>query len=322
MTIREPFEALRDALQPSDRILITGASGWMGRSLLHELRLADPEAFPDRVLALGSHARQIDLLDGSSVAVQEWHDDVAADWQPTIAVHLAYLTAERITDSSPEAYAATNAGLTERGLRLQSLPSLRAFMFASSGAATVAGADSALGRHPYSAQKAEDEDRYLQAGRDHGVPTLAARIWSVSGPHCTKPREYAFSDMIMQARTSGNITVQATGRVVRRYVDAGEFLAACLAANLNGVSGDLNSAGELVEMRELAAAIASELGATVTASPPDPDLPANIYAADPDDMDRLATDLRIHFTDLPGQIRRTADQHRSAPISTDSGPVE
>jgi nucleoside-diphosphate-sugar epimerase len=246
------------------------------------------------------------MLDGSSVEVQEWHGDSAADWEPTIAVHLAYLTAERITDSSPEAYAETNASLTERGLRLQSLPSLRAFMFASSGAATVAGADSDLGRHPYSAQKAQDEDRYLQAGRDHGVPTLAARIWSVSGPYCTKPREYAFSDMVLSRLTGEPIRVKATGRVLRRYVDAGEFLAACLAINLDAGTGIIDSAGDLVEIRELAGAIANELGGSIIAAPIDPDIEPDTYVSDPAGMAAAAATLGIAFTDLTGQIRRTS----------------
>jgi nucleoside-diphosphate-sugar epimerase len=278
----------------------------MGRSLLHELRLADSTAFPDRVLALGSHARQIDMLDGSHVQVEGWQGDTAAEWQPTIAVHLAYLTADRITESTAEAYRGTNAGLTNRGLDLQALPSLRAFMFASSGAATVAGEDSALGRHPYSAQKAEDEDRYLRAGRAGELPTLAARLWSVSGPYCTRPRTYAFSDMVLSCLRGEPIRVKAKGEVLRRYVDAGEFLAACLALNLGGRSGAIDSAGELVEMRGLAAAIADELGGTMIAAPIDPEVEPDTYMADPSGMADAAAHLGIRFTDLSGQIRRTS----------------
>jgi nucleoside-diphosphate-sugar epimerase len=305
-TVREPHEALRAALRPDDRIVITGASGWLGQSLLHELVLADPTLFPKRVLALGSYARKIELLDGVRVQVEEWHEATATEWQPTVAVHLACLTADRLASSTVEAYVETNARLAERGRGLQSIPSLRAFMFASSGAATLAGEESAWGRHPYARQKAEDETRYIHGGMSTGTPTLTARIWSVSGPYCTRPRTYAFSDMVVQCLKGDPIQVTATGRVLRRYVDAGEFLAACLALNLEGHSGVVDSAGDLVEVRELAAAVAHELGGAVIAAPIDPDVEPNTYVGDPGGMTAVAETLDVDFTDLAGQIRRTS----------------
>ena len=64
-----PHQVLGAALQSQDRIVISGASGWMGRSLLQELFLADSSLFPERVLALGSTTRRIQLLDGLAVNI-------------------------------------------------------------------------------------------------------------------------------------------------------------------------------------------------------------------------------------------------------------
>lgn len=306
MSGRRPFEALRDELRPEDRIVITGASGWLGQSLLHELNLADPTLIPDRVLALGSRARDIELLDGTRVPIREWNDAVVETFHPTIAVHLAYLTADRLRETKDEAYAATNRELSDRGLTLQELPGLRAFMFASSGAATVAGAATALGQHPYAQQKADDERAYLNSNATGTTPTLAARLWSVSGPYCTRPQAYAFSDMIVKARAGEQIAVAAPGEVRRRYVDAGEFLAACLALNLRGHSGIVNSAGDEVEMRELAAVISATLGGTFTAPIIDSRIPADHYLADPSDMESAAEVLGIGFTGLVGQVLLTS----------------
>ena len=306
MTGRPPFEALRDELRSGDRIVITGASGWLGQSLLHELNLADPTVLRDRVLALGSRDREIALLDGTSVRIREWKDNEVAAFKPTVAVHLAYLTADRLRDTTDELYSATNHGLSTRGMALQQLPGLRAFMFASSGAATVAGADSTLGKHPYAQQKADDESAYLTSPASGLTPTLAARLWSVSGPYCTRPHAYAFSDMVVQARAGQQITVSAMGEVRRRYVDAGEFLATCLALNLRGRSGVVNSAGAEVEMRELAELITDVIGGTFTANPIDTQIGADRYLTDSSDMASAAQELGIDFTDLAGQVRFTS----------------
>lgn len=306
MTERQPFEALRDELHPSDRIVITGASGWLGQSLLHALNQADHTMLPDRVLALGSRNREISLLDGPSVRIREWKDTEVAEFEPTIAVHLAYLTADRLRNINEELYSATNHELSARGLALQQLPGLRAFMLASSGAATVAGAASTLGKHPYARQKADDERAYLTSHAAASTPTLAARLWSVSGPYCTRPQSYAFSDMVMKARAGEEIIVAATGEVRRRYVDAGEFLAACLALNLRGRSGIVNSGGDEVEIRELATVITQVLGGIFTAPIIDPQIPVELYLAESADMESAARELGIRFTDLADQILLTS----------------
>jgi nucleoside-diphosphate-sugar epimerase len=303
---RRPYEALRDALEKSDRIVITGASGWLGQSLLHELNLADPTLLPDRVLALGSFTRQIELLDGTTVEIREWNDDDAENFHPTIAVHLAYLTADQFQANGAEQYIATNEGMTRRGLALQALPGLRAFMFASSGAATVAGDNTPLGSHPYSQQKADDESAYLSSVAASSTPTLASRLWSVSGPYCTRPQAYAFSDMVVRALAKQPLEVKARGEVRRRYVDAGEFLAACLSLNLRGGTGIIDSAGVEVEMRELGAAITSELGGTLIASEIDMTVAPDLYLADPASMAAAAKELNITFTELSGQIAFTS----------------
>ena len=58
-----PYQALQSALRPDDRIVISGASGWIGRSLIQELYLADPSIFPHRLLALGVNSREISIFE-------------------------------------------------------------------------------------------------------------------------------------------------------------------------------------------------------------------------------------------------------------------
>jgi nucleoside-diphosphate-sugar epimerase len=305
-----PVDALRAALRHDDRVVVTGASGWMGRSIIEELLTADPTLKDGRLLALGSHPRPVTLLDERVIEIRDWDLTEVTDWSPTVAIHLACLTIDRLTgladDTARAEYIATNERLAQMGRDLIGVQALRSFLFASSGAATTAEAGPASSAHPYAVAKMREEQTYRAAGLERGLPVLGARLWSVSGPHCQRPRSYAFSDMIVQSLSTGRITIHATGAVTRRYVDAGEFLAACLAVNLGGRSGIIDSAGPLVELRELGAKMCEVLGGEVASTVPDPDAPVNSYVADPAGMAELAESLNIAFTDLHGQIRRTA----------------
>ena len=303
----EPFQALQGALRPDDRIVISGASGWMGRSLLHELYLADPSIFPDRILALGTHSREITVFDGPTIQIFETNLDLVRDWQPTVAVHLAYLTADRLAHLDPRDFAEMNKEISQFGSELQGIPSLRAFMFASSGAALQVGGKSPLAQHPYATQKALDEATYTSSESAQITPTLMARLWSVTGPHCTRPQEFAFSNMILQFLQTGAIKVEAPGPVLRKYVDAGEFLSVCLTLNLQGKSRIIDSAGDLVEIRDLARAISRELGGHVDNITVDGNAEQNTYYSTSDSMSAAAIELGVKFTNLKGQISRTKD---------------
>jgi nucleoside-diphosphate-sugar epimerase len=92
----------------------------------------------------------------------------------------------------------------------------------------------------------------------HSVALVVCRAWSVSGPLVTRPADYAFSDLITQA-ASGRIVIRAPHEVWRRYVGVDDLLAACITLAGDSWAGEVNSGGPLVELAELAEAIAAEV---------------------------------------------------------------
>lgn len=304
---KQPWQAIESVISPDDRLVISGASGWMGKSLIFELSKFSPEFIREQMLAVGSHRRRIHIFNGLEIEIAEWNQSAISQFEPTIAVHLAFLTIDRLKSLTMSDYSRTNAELTEKGLALQSVRSLRAFMAASSGAATLAGTNAPLGRHPYSIQKSADESAFLSSPSAAETPTLIPRIWSVSGQFCTKPKNFAFTDFVTRSILGETIEVNSQGAVYRRYVDAGEFLVACLAHNLSGANGVIDSAGPLIEIRELAYLVAAELGGKVRTEKIDSEMAADNYYSESDAMQVMAQVLGIRFTDLLGQIRRTAN---------------
>jgi nucleoside-diphosphate-sugar epimerase len=290
-------------LHTDERIVVTGGSGWLGLSLLHNLAGGLGSTWADRVLVLGSAPRTIPLLGGQHVEVHAWRDTAVAAWDPTLVVHLACLTPDRLVPGSDDQYARTNAELSDRGFALRELPSVRGFVVASSGAATRVGDGTPLGAHSYALQRAVDEDRALAPG---SKPTVVARTWSVSGPYCTRPSAFAFSSFVQQALAGGPVRVGARGRVYRRYVDAGEYLALALNGAAAGLTGLVDSTGSLVEMRELAHDVAHELGGEVRAGEPESGVHDDRYFSDSPVMDEWAAEQGVAIMDLPAQIRFTA----------------
>jgi UDP-glucuronate decarboxylase len=304
-------------LTAQDRIVVTGASGWLGRSLLHELEAALGERIHDQVLALGSTDREIRLGSGRPVRIHAWEHDLVADWRPTSVVHLAYLTRDHAADTNLAGYLESNLRLTALATRLMHLPGIRSFLAASSGAAV--GIDWAQAISPafaYGTLKRLDEDFFIAEGTRVGVPTVIARTWSVSGPYCTKPAMFAFSDFILQALGTGVIEVRATGDVWRRYVDAGQYLALCLREAILARPGVIESTGPQVELRDLAQRIADTLGGRISSAGREPGQEPRRYVSLTTDVEDRIQDAGAHLLGLQEQIRFTAGGLRTAWGST------
>jgi nucleoside-diphosphate-sugar epimerase len=300
------------ALAGDERILVTGASGWLGRSLLSRLLPSFPA---DRLLALGSRSRSL-TVDGHPIEILAWDDVDVAGFAPTHLVHLAYLTRDRLAELGWSRYVAENVGLTARIVDLLALPSVRALVHTSSGA--VAGLTESTAQpareQPYGLLKRIDELLFADECARRGLACVTCRVWSVSGPHVVEPHKYAFSDLILQALSGSDLVVRSRSPVFRRYLDAGELMDVALRLALAGRSASFDSGGTRIEVGELASLILEELGAAGTRVTREmhEEGPVDDYSADDAGFLELAADTGVAITDIRGQIRHTAAGMRSA----------
>jgi nucleoside-diphosphate-sugar epimerase len=292
MTASEPFATVTD----SDRILVTGATGWLGRELIARLRLLRPEV---PILAVASQHRTVHAGPLKIDAVA-WDLDAISQWKPTIVVHLAFLTRELEAVLGWREYESRNRQLSDLATHSYGLPSIRAFVYASSGAAISPGSGS------YGLLKAQDEERFREQGRVSGVPTVVARVWSVSGEWCPKSDLFALYDLIRQTRMGPVVHINAAHEVVRRYVDAGEYLEICLALAGSGSNGAIDSGGQRVELGELALRIQQILGIVRPIERPESSGTSDVYCSESSSMTRLARQFGVALSGLEDQIRRSA----------------
>ena len=242
------------ALQSGDRVLVTGASGWFGRTstwLFKEL------AIP--VFLTGSHSRTIHYL-GKSFEINEWNISDVNRFEPTIVIDCAYLTREFTETTSLDNYVAVNRDLVDRFIAMSKWPSVRRMIGFSSGAAfryASGEVEHDISRDPYGVLKYESELRLSNEIESAKSKVSIPRVWSVAGSLVTKPNGFAFSDLISQAR-SGTVTINSENKVLRRYCLIEEVIAIALQENLMQ-SCVFDTGGESIEIGELAKIICDQV---------------------------------------------------------------
>ena len=279
-------------LRSDDRILILGASGWFGQELL--------DILPDQSTVMA-------VAGPSSGSVPGF--DELAGFRPTIVANFAFLTKERLDSDGEGEFRRTNESLIERFSHCLDLASVRAGITVSSGAAVTQKS------HPYGEMKAREEESALaQARGDQGVVVI--RAYSVSGPRVRRPSDYAFSDLILQART-GAMTIASPGPVRRRYCAVVDALTVALRSATAGRTGLFDTGGPLVEMGGLAEAIRTEVNPDATISrvggEDGPKGSGSDYFSDDRSWTDWCAESEVIPMDLQAQIRYTDTNLPPAP---------
>ena len=308
------FAPLTLSLLRSDtrRIVIVGARGWIGRTLLSLLRAALPEdVFSRRVACFGSAHAEIMLDDGTRI-VQHALDKLATlPATPTMLFHLAFLTKDKVASMDATAYCAANRALSQTVLDALDPIGVDRLFVASSGAAAYADdPDAAADLRLYGALKREDEDRFADWARDRATRCRVAigRIYSVSGPWMNKHETYALASFILEALAGRPITVLAPRRVLRSYVAVRELLSVVVAMLLCADGPAVESfatGGDTLELGDVAAVVAQVCGGEVLRRPIS-ETADNRYVGDAAAWAVLLERHGMTHVPIAGQIAETA----------------
>lgn len=252
------------------RILVTGATGFVGRWLIKDLEAAGHDA----VAAPGS--AQLDITDASAVA------DFVANLRPDAMVHLAGVAFARDAARDPDRAIAVNEGGTRAILEAAShldgpVPLL------VSGSSEVYGRPDPgdlplredaplLTDQPYGRSKLAQERVALELGAERGVPVIVTRSFNHTGPG-QRPDFVApaLAHRVLEARRSGSLDVVVGNLDVRRdlgdvrdVVRAYRLLIEAAAAGRIPSGTVLNVAtGEAVSIRQVLVMICESVGTSV-----------------------------------------------------------
>ena len=294
------------------RIVIVGASGWIGKSLLAGILSALGEgAMRERVVCFGSTARDIALNRDVSVPQLPLDRLSCIKPAPTILFHLAFLTKDKVAGMDEADYVEANSWLSDTVLgALDKIGVDRVFVASSGAAARAEDAGAARDLRVYGRMKCADEAAFARWAREgEGRRAMIVRIFSLAGPFINKFETYALASFILDALAERPIRVTAPRPVVRSYVAVRELLSLALIQQLSdhrqAAVTQLDSGGDALELGEVAALVGALFSVPVErAEIRDP--AANNYAGAREQYDGLLQHYGIAPVTLADAIVETA----------------
>jgi nucleoside-diphosphate-sugar epimerase len=305
-------------LRSGYRVLITGASGWLGRASLEMLSGVYGELFTERVKCFGSSRRTLQIQSGLAIDQRPLGEMSAIAPAKYILLHFACLTKDKVASMSLDEYLAGNRTISRMSMEAAAEVGVERVLLVSSGAVYQAlTADGSNEReHPYAAIKLEDEALFRRFAYDRaGTKVLTVRLFNLGGRYINKVAGYALSSFIEQARERGagsSIRINADHPVIRSYVGVGDLLNVAFAHLLDESTDTydwFDTAGDCeVEVLGLAERVRAVVNPSISITRAAlTSTEADRYVGDGTKFRFLASRYGLSLQDLDGQVRETAE---------------
>ena len=301
-----------------ERIVITGASGWIGKATLELLyNTLGSGDFAKRVFAFGSAPRTIDF----GVATIEQRPLIAMlalPSAPTVVLHLAFLTKDKVVGMNEEEYCRLNRALSRTVLEALDMIGASALFVASSGAAQFADdADASPEMRLYGSLKKADEEAFARWAEERGRRAVIARIFALSGPHINKHDTYALASFVRDALAGGPISIRSDRPVYRSYVPTRELMSLVFTLMLEEGAEVVrfSTGGERLEIQRVAEIVSEAVGPVAIERPPLKSGPIDEYVGDAAAYQELLFAYGIDHLPFAQQVVETAASFASEAAS-------
>ena len=299
---------LQQLLSEDIRLVINGASGWLGSNISETLSSLHGASLGKNVLLTASSNTLLRLRNEVVVPVHEWTKELLEEFAPTHIVQLAFKTRDHVKNLPLAEYLRINKEIINSGNWMVSLPSVKGFMHTSSGAACDTNADE-FELNPYGYLKRLEELEFENSCIDFDANYLGLRVWSTSGAYIKTGGLLAIENLITQALTGNVISIKSGTPTYRTYADANEILIASLIGLLKGKTGLYNSGGFEIEIRDLANIIsdlAPESGHKIL-RPESRLTEEDRFCSNGPSIESVLLDLGLKFSNVQSQVLETME---------------
>ena len=299
----------------TSKVLVTGATGWLGRETVARVIEGKFEGITQSDLLLASsNGRDLELDSLGvypTVALENLSHRESTNSIEGL-VHLAFITKDKTTQYSFSEYVAKNIELISAACEIIERDKPKWVVVVSSGAiidrATLEIENNVV-RNPYGFCKRIEEALIAESARKVGANIVIGRLWGGTGLYMPVKRAYAISDFIESAKESGAIRINSGGDVIRRYCDAGDFMEVLVRSAIQGDTATLDSGGSIIEVGELAKLISARLG-EISISRSEVPTAVDDYYPRGSEFEELAKSVGVQLHGIDEQVLRTLKSHK------------
>jgi nucleoside-diphosphate-sugar epimerase len=294
------------------KVLVTGATGWLGHASLQAIKKVLPEVKSEDLILYASRARSHSDPSFGVVKVQELASSEQTPRNVDLFISLALKTRDYSMKMDEEEYLESNKALIEKNLQLMKLANPKKIILISSGVVSKYLEGSGP-LDPYTEVKILEEKLFNEFAQQTNSKLIVLRLWGATGALMTEPLKYAIGNLIHQAETTNQIIINSKAEVFRRYTDATQIFEVLIRAIQIDYCKTLNSGGVMVEIGSLAQHISEYYEKPLeivrnleSGSEPD------FYVPTDSEFDELANSVGVTLLSLEDQIALTAKSVRQA----------
>ena len=289
-----------------NKIVVFGASGWLGRECISLLSSSLQKDFFSKVILIGSSDKSIQVNQQNYNIISI--DNLEPQTKVDLVIDLAFITQEKLEQLGEKQYIQLNQELRKKiyDFIYESKP--KYVYFASSGAADIdfISVTKSNSKRVYGELKLASETELKKISQELDFNLLVNRIWSVTGLQMQDYSKYAIGNFISQALSTNEIKIKSSDQVLRSYIDAEDLFKVCFHELFLNKFTLLNSGGFQTTLFDLASLVLKVLGSSTAQNPNSTEKePGDDYVSKDFKLNDLALKQGLNLQSLKDQIRNT-----------------
>lgn len=290
----------------NSKIVITGATGWLG-SELSKILVEEHNLSTRKLHCISTTNRKVKI--GKNTFTTITFRDLDKIEDIVNYYDFAFLPRHNIDSIGPNKYKEANEKIVMNSVNAINNLKPKNVVLASSGAVYKTGKISEnFSNSLYSDLKIFQEEKIQEACNKADSNLVTIRIFNLSGNGMPRNNSFALSQIISKALNNEKIFIKSDFHVNRSYCDITQLLRLLILVSNSGYSGTLDSSGVKIEIRALAEKVVNELKSLSEIYAPDVisgALPDNYFSESKKYDDLLMEYLGEKTLSIKEQIHKT-----------------
>jgi len=197
-------------------IMITGASGWIGRATLEYFYKIFQDDIEKFIFPISASQKNIKLSNNFSIKTYDYQYNFDKN-KAYVILHYSYPTKARLETLSDDEFKKNCQQIKASISKIIQNYQIKSLIFPSSGAIYNQN-------NLYSKNKIDDELYLLELSEKYNFNIMIPRIFNIGGPFINQPQIYALNNFILQTKANKKIIINANNDVFRSYVHVNNLI--------------------------------------------------------------------------------------------------